>query len=885
MPDGPFKRERLDYLKRHAALAIGWERLWPGLTAALTLAGLFLALSFLGLWLEAPRWIRIAGVSTFAIAILTAIGRSVRDGLATSAERLTRIDQDSGLPHRPAATLDDQLANPSADKSTLALWQLHQKRAAETMDRLRVAPPSPRNVDRDRFALRGLALVGVAAAAFVAGPEKYSRVFAAFDWRTPGVLSQGFRVDAWIDPPAYTRRPPIVLKLKEDGTAQKDVASGGPLRAPSGSIIIVRASSMASLTVEHDTGIEATESEVAAKTAAGEKPLGAEGELRFVLRRDAHLDIQRYGSTIARFDIVSIPDHAPTIALKDEPKNNARGSLTLSYKIDDDYGVVSAEARFANPIINAKPVVGRSLVDPPRMQLGLPSGTGGLGDAETTADLSEHPWAGARVTMTLHARDEGDNEGASVPVEMILPQRPFVNPLAKALVEQRRNLVLAPDAKNRVQSSMDALLLAPDQFGVTPGIFLGLTTIARRLSQSRTDVELVEVADLFWEMALRLEGGDLSEAERDLRAAQQQLRDAMQRGASDEEIRKLMEQLRAAMDKFLNELAQQAPRDNEQTSRNDNSRNITPQDLKSLLDRMAEMMKNGSMAEAQQMLDQLQRMLENLQTARRPNNGGDRKSREMNRALDELDQMTRDEQQLRDETYQQGQSPKGRQNNRDRQQQSQRQRGQNQQRGENQQRDPQSGEESDDEESGDTAQKGEENRDGQQGQEAMRQRQQALRQRLEVLKNRMKQNGMKGEQGLEDAEDAMKEAEGELGKGENGRGKAVDAEGRAVEGLRKGAQSLAQQMQQGDQPGEGGQAGPGNPPGGQPRDGRPSANPDPLGREAHDRRDNNQQVYDPLGVPAAQRAQRVLEELRKRLGETFRPRDELDYLERLLRRY
>ena len=72
---------------------------------------------------------------------------------------------------------------------------------------------------------------------------------------------------------------------------------------------------------------------------------------------------------------------------------------------------------------------------------------------------------------------------------------------------------------------------------------------------------------------------------------------------------------------------------------------------------------------------------------------------------------------------------------------------------------------------------------------------------------------------------------------------------------------MAQQMQQqGQEPGEGEQAGgPGNPRDGQPREHRPNANSDPLGRETHDRRDNNRQLYDPLGVPAAQRAQREVE--------------------------
>ncbi len=58
-------------------------------------------------------------------------------------------------------------------------------------------------------------------------------------------------------------------------------------------------------------------------------------------------------------------------------------------------------------------------------------------------------------------------------------------------------------------------------------------------------------------MAVFLEDGDLSQAERDLRAAQEALRQALERGASDEEIKKLMQDLRAALDKYMQQLAEQ----------------------------------------------------------------------------------------------------------------------------------------------------------------------------------------------------------------------------------------------------------------------------------------------------------------------------------------
>ena len=61
---------------------------------------------------------------------------------------------------------------------------------------------------------------------------------------------------------------------------------------------------------------------------------------------------------------------------------------------------------------------------------------------------------------------------------------------------------------------------------------------------------------------------------------------------------------------------------------------------------------------------------------------------------------------------------------------------------------------------------------------------------------------------------------------------------------------------------------------------------DPLGRPAGSERAFTPSArFDPMGVPAAERARRVLEELRRRLGEPARPREEMDYLERLLRRY
>lgn len=872
---------RLERLARGAQFALSWEKLWPAIVVVLGILAAFLIVSWLGLWLYLPRWGRIAGLVVLAALLVVPFISFARFRLPSRAASLGRIDRDSGLPHRPATTLDDQLANAGSDPTTTALWRLHKQRAEAVASQLKIAAPSPGVPLLDRYAVRGGLLIALVAAAFVAGPEKYARLLAAFDFNASGSISQGYRLDAWIDPPPYTGRAPQVLRLRDEaGTQPRDKSQR--VEAPAGSLIIMRSSEGAGVTAEISGGIveskpeETADKDAPSKPAAKPAPAKVDAERRWTLNGDGKLTLRRLGSTVAAFDIVAIPDRAPVIALKGDIKSNARGSMTLAYKIEDDYGVVGAEAEFKDPILRGKPVTSRILVEAPKMPLALASGPGGLGDGETTGDLSEHPWAGATVTMTLTARDEAGNTGRSEPKQIVLPQRTFVKPLARALVEQRRNLVFSPDDRKRVSTAIEALMIDPERFQTGAGPYLGLQAILKRLQMARTDDQLRETADLMWEMALRLEEGDLSSAERDLRAAQQALRDAMNRGASDEELRKLMDQMRAALDKFMQELAERQMRDqNNQDQQADNqrpdpnTRYITPQDLRSMLDRMEDMARSGNMADAQRMLDQLQNLLENMQTARRQSQQNSAQ-REMNRALNQLDQMMRDQQELRDQTFRESQ--RGQQRSQ-RNQQGQRQQGQRQP---GQQQD-QGGDQGDDDQ--DSADNQNDNSQG------LQQRQEALRKQLQELQKRMRDMGLPPEQGFGDAEGAMGDAEQQLGEGTGqGRGKAVDSQGKALEGLRRGAQSLAQQMQQqGGQPGEQ-SGGPGDPNGPGQR-GNNSANPDPLGRESRDRNDNSRSRYDPLGVPAAQRAQRVLEELRKRLGDPTRPQEELDYLERLLRRY
>ena len=87
-------------------------------------------------------------------------------------------------------------------------------------------------------------------------------------------------------------------------------------------------------------------------------------------------------------------------------------------------------------------------------------------------------------------------------------------------------------------------------------------------------------------------------------------------------------------------------------------------------------------------------------------------------------------------------------------------------------------------------------------------------------------------------------------------------------------------MQQGD--GDGQNDGPGQRAGRQQSGGTQN---DPLGRPLRGREfpdDPSVKIPDEIDV---QRVRRILEELRRRLGDTLRPQIELDYIERLLKDY
>lgn len=821
---------RLTRARAFTRIVMVLERGWPLVLPFLLVMALYASLSWLGLFRSVPDLARTGIALLFAAAAVAALLPFSRFRQPTEAEIDRRIERANRLEHAPVQTQRDRLAAASTGPFADALWREHQRRMAARLDALETDMPRTRLPERDPWGVRAaVALLLVVAFAFSFGPlggrlDDALRVHARAD-----VLPA--RVDAWVTPPAYTGRAPIYLTA--DANRYSDM-----FRVPQGSEIAVRVTGgTGEETLTFLDAHEGAETDLEGASGAGSSLRdGARSTARQftgTLAADGLLTLQAGETEMNRWAFNVIPDNPPTIRLLDEPKRAVNGALELTYEITDDYGPVSAEAQFApadEPAAGARP-----LYAAPELPLSLPRRSSRDNAARTVRDLTEHPWAGSRVALTLSARDAAGQEGRSEATTFVLPERPFSNPLARALVEQRRLLALDANARGRVLDLMDAITLRPEDTFESLAHYLGVRAVRSRLSMATSDEALRDVADFLWEIALTIEDGNLSAAERRLRQAQEALRQALEDGASDEEIERLMAELRDAMREFMREFAERAMRNQDMSMQMPtDGREIRQSDLERLLDQIENLARSGAREQAQDLLSQLQDMMNNLQAGQQQQmSPGQGQQSEMRQQMDQLGELMRRQQELMNETFRMDQMQRDRR-----------------------------------------GQQGDQPMSPEDFADAMRQLQEQqgqLQQNLDALTRALEGMGMEPGEGFGDAGEAMGRAGEALGEQQGER--AVGQQGQALDALRRGAQDMMQQMMQAMQGEQGGSEEGGR---------QQSSDRDPLGRP---RATTGPDFGDSVRVPDeidVQRAREILDQIRRRLGNTMSPEIERNYLERLL---
>lgn len=840
-PDHSFERRIL-----LARLVLLWEAIWRNSLPLMVFCGLVAIAMLLGLFHMLSRPLHVGAMVLTAIGFLWTLRPLLRIAMPGREAALRRLETRSGLEHRPATSYEDTLEAAPADTTGLALWRMHKARLRERIAGLKPGWPSPGLPAIDPNGLRVIVLLGLVVALTWAGPDATDRVRDAFKPQASAATGARTWVDAWIAPPGYTGRAPVFLS-----GANVTVAAQDPDRAvdvPVNSELIVRltgAEDPAARIVGADAGTQTGES--GTDDEPGESHAFTDDgknikSLRLKLLESGRAVIEDGGKELAGWRFSVIPDRVPSIRLDRDVALTGDQAVRFGYSINDDYGVISAAAAFklAPPVTGEDETASFALpVAPPDFALVLPKARVKSAAQKVFRDLTAHPWAGLDVELTLTATDEADQTGASEPVVFTLPERNFRQPLARAFIEQRKHLVLDKDAAPKVARALSGLMLVSDRLKVESSVYLGMSMIHHRLRRMDDMDSRMHAVDLLWELALRVEDGNLSLAERELRAAQEALRRAIAENAPPEEIQRLMNELRQALDKFMQAMAEQMRR-NAQNGKQQpqqqlppNAQMINPQDLAKMMDMIEQLAKNGAMDAAQELLSQLNDILENLQTAQ-PMPGQQGQQSQMSKMLEELGELMGKQQGLMDETFQSGPDRPG---------QSSRQ--------------------------GESGQ----NLQGNQN-SGLAQRQDGIRDLLGQLMQQFGPGNRNAPNALDRAGRAMEDAAGALRRNDNP--EAVQRQAEAIDQMRQGANQMAREMLQGmgqaENPGQMGQQ-------------RGRGEVDPLGRSTRTRGPdfgNSTKVPSEIEV---QRAREIMRELQKRLGERFRPDIELKYIERLLDRF
>ena len=829
---------------------------WPLWTVLL----LILAPLMMGWHENLPLEAAWAGVIVAAVAVFATLFWGLRwFRIPSRADAVARVD--ASIPGRPIAAIADSQAIGASDPASAAVWQAHMARMAERTKTAQAVAPNLRISDRDPFGLRFIALLFFVMALLFGSLLRITTATDAITGDEP-TLATGPVWEGWIEPPTYTGKPAIYLN---------DVPAG-QLTVPVGSRVTLRLyGEVGALTV--DETISGRIDNIGAASDA---------QQQFDVTQDGALSI--VGENGMGWTISAIPDTPPEVDLTGPIEADAMGELSQPFEGVDDYGIESGTATIALDLAAVTRQHGLQIdpdpIDPLVLDLPMPF-SGDRTDFEDflIENLSEHPLANLPVTLQLQVTDAAGQIGTTPAEPLILPGRRFFQPFAKAVIEQRRDLLWSKANVRRVDQVLRAVSNHPEGLFSNESNYLRLRTIIRQLDRmaefGMNDDGQAEISQALWDLAIQLEDGRLADARARLERAQERLAEAMRNGASDEEIAELMQELREATNDYMRMLAEEAePSDG--TDQADNSENTTEMsmsEIQALMDRIQELMEEGRMAEAQELMDQLNQMMENMRVTQ--GEGGDGPQTPGQQSMQDLAETLRDQQDLSDDAFRELQDQFNPDQQQPGQQPGQPQPGQGQQPGQ--------------EPGSDGAPNGQDGRqpggtmdddiDGEGPGGSLSERQQALRDELQRLRNGLP--SLEGEAGdiarqsLERAEGAMDGAEQALREGDLA--EAIDRQAEAMDALRNGMRELGQALAENDtaEPGQGTEQGEAN--------ARPvPGSRDPLGREMGNmgRLGTDQELLN--GEDIQRRAEELLDEIRRRSSQQERPEVERDYLRRLL---
>ncbi|HXP96149.1 MAG TPA: TIGR02302 family protein [Telmatospirillum sp.] len=610
-----------------AHLTLWWEHAWRRAWPLPSLLATFFALALFDVLPLAPGWLHAGLLLAFGLAVLIVCWRVFRLPWPSVSEAGRRLEQDSGLAHRPLQTLTDRLSAGAGDPVAQTLWQAEQRRLQAVLQQLSLKRPAPDLARHDPWGLRFAPLLLLAIALSGGTHDVTERLLRAVRPNLAHLGGPGPMLQVWLTPPDYTGKAPILLD---------DRSTNQPLVLPADTKLL------AVLQGGHGKA----QLFFAGKSHPFQTLDGGSQRLESTIDSQGRLQIRQGRRQIGTWRITLQDISPPSIGFASPPESDPEGRLRLDIEGRDTYGIAKAWANIRR--------VDRPDATP--MSITLPLGGGHPATVRQAAwhDLTNHPWAGLPVTIEPEAENVAGQRATGEPANVSLPERTFTNPVARAIVAQRGHLAVTPDQRLDVADALAGIAAQPESFGQDVTVFLALSTASSRLRHDQSPDAIPSVIDLLWQTALRIEEGDRPEAQRALDETARALEQALADGASQAEIERLMTELQTAMARYLDALAEQAERQGEPLLPADPDQpTVSPEELEGMLEHMRALSRTGSSEAARQMLSELRQMLDGLGSA--PSGEMSGQASKMRQGLRDLQTITEQQRQLLDDVFKRAQ--------------------------------------------------------------------------------------------------------------------------------------------------------------------------------------------------------------------------------------
>lgn len=596
---------------------------------------LFWILFFFGLWMTAlPALFGGTGQTISTLVFFGGFFYFLHKDILTfrlpdSTALDQRIEARNNLLRGHISALEDKISNPKKSL-TRVLWGHFEQQILSTFTKLRSPHPRALLSKRDPYALRFLAVLMFITGLSVSGSQWSERITDGLLAVSPSFsVNKSSAVSLWITPPEYTNMAQIYLKGGEEFKE--------PIPIPQGSVLKLSMKSNLGFLfppVFQNGNIRISPEYMGDGIYGLETPVheGATLAIRHLF----------YASAMWKYNF--IPDLPPEIGFatqkdkesekthEEKPKEKkekyeivSENQLRFPLWLKDDYGVESLSMHMnLDDVVMDKPLGkdfsdNRLIMSPPATEFKI----------DPSYDLSWHTWAGLPVVITFEAKDHIGQITASERLSLVLPERKFEHPVAKSLIKVRKSLAWNyKEDFSALAGDLESLLRASDFMNQDDVLYLAIKVAAARLQlvndkpQEERTLAAQDIIKLLWMAAISVEDGDLALAMLELKEAQKNLETAMANPkTTDAEIARLMDELQEKMNNAFAEMQKEMQKrmaNGEQIPQipDDMMNNvISPDAMAKMMEQLQSAIKSGDKAGAQEMLSQIQRMMDMMDSS------------------------------------------------------------------------------------------------------------------------------------------------------------------------------------------------------------------------------------------------------------------------------